>query len=135
MERRFFLKLAAALPLLFPGIRLPEPSRDIILLESFVAGWQYHKGDRVWPVISHGDTLELRREPQSPYDEKAIAVYWQDTKLGYIPRADNTVIAHLLDQGARVRVSVLQKNPDAPSWERLEMRLTMAMQESNADHI
>lgn len=29
----------------------------------------------------------------------AVAVYWRENRLGYIPRADNMVIANLMDQG------------------------------------
>ncbi len=132
MDRRKFLQLTACLPLAFLLPAKHARSHEIVLLDTTVAGWRYYEGDRVWSSLRPGMPLELRREPANPHDDMAIAVFCADTKLGYIPRIDNTVIANMLDQTAacsgatKLHCSVLRKNPSPNPWERLEIRLTLA---------
>ena len=73
--------------------------REFLIQESPVAGFQYHDGETVWPRLSAGDSLQLLREPANPYDRRAVAVYWGESKLGYVPRAANT--GRLPDDGPR----------------------------------
>ena len=72
--------------------------RELLIQESPVAGFQYHDGETVWPRLSAGDSLQLLREPANPYDRRAVAVYWGESKLGYVPRAANTAVP---DDGPR----------------------------------
>ena len=126
MDRRRFLQLAACLPLALLCPIEPAHSREIVLLETAVAGWRYYEGDSVWSALRPGDVLELRREPANPYDGMAIAIYGAGVKLGYIPRDDNAVIANIMDQGRQVRSRVLHKNPSPHPWERMEIQVTLA---------
>ncbi|MCX7635528.1 MAG: HIRAN domain-containing protein, partial [Syntrophales bacterium] len=89
------------------------------LLDTYVAGWQYHKGDRIFRKLKPGTPIVLEREPQNPYDELAIALYGIGIKIGYIPRVHNTVIANLMDQGLNVHAYVASRHPQSPPWERL----------------
>ncbi len=133
MERRRFMKLITCLPLvsLYPATPIGSQDvprydpKNILLLQANVAGFRYYRGEKVWPRIHPGDTITLRREPHNPHDRKAIALYWHDEKLGYIPRADNSVIANLLDQGATLKASIRKKNSSPNPWERLELRVEM----------
>lgn len=133
MDRRKFLKWIAFLPLIFwvpkasPGPANAETaqSKEIVLLEMFVAGWQYHEGDRDWRKLLPDTPLTLRREPDNPYDDRAIAIYGKGVKLGYVPRADNTVIAGMMDQSIPAKAHVLWRNKSPHPWERLEIRVTM----------
>jgi hypothetical protein len=36
--------------------------------------------------------LELVRESQNAYDERAVRVDWRGQKLGYVPRMENTTV-------------------------------------------
>lgn len=133
MERRRFMKLITCLPLvsLYPSSPIGSQDvprydqRNILLLQANVAGFRYYRGEKVWPRIHPGDTITLRREPSNPHDRKAIALYWHCEKIGYIPKADNYVIANLLDQGVALNASVKRKNLSLNPWERLEVRVEM----------
>ena len=46
-----------------------------------------------------GNCLNLKRELQNAYDSNAVAIYFDDYKLGYLPQEENEVIAKLLDMG------------------------------------
>ena len=51
-------------------------------------------------ALKKGDRLSLLLEPKNKYDEKAILVLDpKGKKLGYIPRAKNEVLYHLMDAG------------------------------------
>ena len=90
MERRSFLKTLLGLPLLIPSkdaFIKPEiecNNKTILIQESPVAGFQYYEGERLWKKLSIGDMVQLNREPDNPYDKKAVEIYWRDIKLGYL---------------------------------------------------
>lgn len=133
MDRRKFLKLGAFLPLIFWGrdVAASKESgfapdgKKIVLLETTIAGWQYHEGDSVWNKLQPEAPLTLHREPDNPYDGRAIAVYADSVKLGYIPKTDNTVIAGMIDQNVPLQANVLRKNSSPHPWEKMEIRVTM----------
>ncbi len=88
-----------------------------------LAGFRYHQGERVWPLLKPGQPLRLVREPDNPYDPLAVRIEWRGRKLGYLPRTGNAPIARLLDQGQplEVRIKALRDSPSA--WERVELEL------------
>lgn len=70
------------------------------LLDTRVAGsdWVPDIGS-VIEGMKAGDLLGLEREPHNRYDSCAIQVLRGDDRIGYLPRADNTVISSLMDSG------------------------------------
>ncbi|MFN6961083.1 MAG: HIRAN domain-containing protein [Rhodocyclaceae bacterium] len=96
-------------------------SIKLLVQSSPLAGFQYHAGAAVWDQLRVGDPLVLIREPDNPYDARAVRVEWQGVKLGYLPRAENEAVAAALDRGERVagRIAALvrHKNP----WRRLRI--------------
>ena len=105
---------------------LPLNSRQqITLLSSHVAGYQYHKGYLVENEFKSGVPLSLVREPKNRYDSNAIAIYYELTKIGYIPAAQNTVLTNLLDQGVHLETSIIAFNPDMPTWGRVEVEVVL----------
>lgn len=63
-------------PVASPASPPPPAPVAYLLLAAPVAGFQYHQGPAVWHQMRAGDFLELRREPENPYDKRAIALYW-----------------------------------------------------------
>ena len=128
MNKRTFLKTLASLPVLLVNpyiFRSNAKTRSITILKTQVAGFHYYRGDSIWRSLKTGQELKLKREPQNPYDEKAIEIYWKTQKLGYIPRVDNEGIADLMDQGKDIRAFILNKNENADPWERIGVRLDL----------
>ena len=70
---------------------------------TYVAGTMYVEGiEELEPHLKIGDKLTFFREPNNPYDAKAIRIENADgVKIGYVPRADNVVFARLMDAGKR----------------------------------
>ncbi len=129
MNRRdFFKKTAAVLGtlLLLPGRnRQAEavPNWVVPLFSCWVAGFQYHEGPAIIDRLRPGDRLALRREPDNPYDRRAIAVYAGNRHLGYIPRAINTIPADMMEQGQRLAASIRAVDRDAPPWLAVKMEV------------
>ena len=50
--------------------------------------------------LSIGDMLDLRRDEDNEYDENAIAVYSDDTHIGFVPKTHNSALAASMAAGA-----------------------------------
>ena len=55
-------------------------------------------------TIGHPATLQL--EPTNAFDYKAIEVYWNNHKMGYIPRRHNKVLYNLMKDGAQLEAKI-----------------------------
>jgi hypothetical protein len=80
---------------------IPIPfQRDILVLEIHIAGTSYRENiAQIEPSLETGQMFTMIREPENEFDCWAIAIYLNDFKLGYVPRAQNEVIARLMDAG------------------------------------
>lgn len=128
MSRRLFLERIAAL--IGVGIGAPVaqaavPER-VELQRAQLAGFQYHNGETVWPLLTLGTPLDLVREPDNRYDQRAVRIDWQGQKLGYVPRIDNAAISHLLDIGQPVSAEIIGLQPSDNPWDRISLALYLA---------
>lgn len=101
------------------------PVPEILLQTSPLAGFQYHAGAALFPLMAVGDPLTLRREPDNPHDVKAVRVEWRGAMIGYAPRLDNTDLARIMDNGVPVsgRIVHLQKARDP--WKRVLIEIAI----------
>ena len=122
MSRRLFLERIAALAGFSVAAPLVQASaaKRIELQRSPVAGFQYHQGETVWPLLTVGASLNLVREPDNAYDARAVRVDWQGQKLGYVPRIDNAAVSHLLDNGQLVSAEIVALQPSNNPWDRIQ---------------
>lgn len=93
-----------------------EPSRNI---EDFhLAGFAFYDGLDVIDQLMPGTVVDLVAEPNNPNDSEAVVIYFQGTKLGYIPAAKNSLISRLLFYGhgdileARIQMVDLTVHPE-----------------------
>ena len=49
--------------------------------------------------LKPGAKLQLERDIHNPFDPYAVAIYYENTKLGYIPKSQNEDISIFLDMG------------------------------------
>ncbi|MCL2867161.1 MAG: HIRAN domain-containing protein [Clostridia bacterium] len=71
-----------------------EKSRK--LLDCHIAGFTYYDGLDVIESLTLGTPVTLRSEPDNPCDPEAVAIYYKESKLGYIPQAKNNFVSQLL---------------------------------------
>lgn len=129
MSRRSFLKNLAALTGGFAWLDSAHahPVKRKILQMSPVAGFQYYAGDAVWSDIVVGQSVQLMREKENRYDERAVRVDWHGQKLGYLPWSDNAAVSQLLDCGERLEAVIVDLVESSTPWGRgkLEVRWVM----------
>ena len=66
------------------------------LFDCHIAGFTYYDGLDVINNLRLGTVVTLQAEPENPYDPNAVAIYFEGTKLGYIPQAKNSIVSTLL---------------------------------------
>jgi hypothetical protein len=129
ISRRDFLKVlgAAALsPLVHASPEVRVQARKVYLITVPIAGFYYYDGMDydVFESLAVGDELELRREPDNPYDANAIEVYTRDgNKLGYVPRVNNPIPAAIADQDVVIGAEIIYVDEDPDEYPPLSMRL------------
>lgn len=114
--------------------------RKVYLLHCFVAGFRYYRGMDLLNEMEVNDFLELRREPENEYDEFAIALYWQQEKIGFIPAGYNETIARLLDAEALpLLASITHLKKEVEPWENVVVAVYFLQEEkklpSHADYL
>ncbi len=90
-----------------------------LIQSSPLAGSQYYALSTVWQEIKAGDVLTLVREPGNRHDPNAIRVEWRGQKLGYVPRAENRIIAAAMDAGDRLTARVSSVSDNKNPWLRV----------------
>lgn len=124
MNKRNFLRgVLAALGAGLAAAPAAARPRSVLIQCSPLAGFQCHAGDELWPQLAAGQPLGLVREPANPHDERAVRIDWRGHKLGYLPRAENTAVAQMLDRGEQLhaRIARLRTSPDP--WERVTIEV------------
>lgn len=123
--------LARALLLAALGLALPSPVQarsHVLLQDSPLAGFQFHRGRAVWAALQVGDRLDLVREPDNRYDSRAIRVEWRGQKLGYVPRRENADIARLIDNGARLEARITRLTESRDPWQRVRFEIILPLE-------
>jgi hypothetical protein len=87
----------------------------------FIAGFKHWDGAFALPNLKVGQKLKLKPEPDNPYDPNAIAIYRKGTKLGFVPRGQNAVMAQLMHFGHKnvFEAYVLGVDPEADPWKQV----------------
>lgn len=65
----------------------------------YIAGFTYWDGCRAFSELKVGKPLKLVREEDNKFDPYAVAIYYENTKLGFIPRGENQLVAQFMDLG------------------------------------
>jgi hypothetical protein len=75
-------------------------SREIYLLNIVVAGTSYcTQMAEIEPLLLPETALKMIRQPKNEHDELAIGIYYNSTRIGWVPMEHNEVISRLMDAG------------------------------------
>lgn len=66
------------------------------LMDFHIAGFAYYDGLDVIEELTLGKSVQLVCEPDNPYDPEAVAIYYEDKKIGYVPKDKNDLLSKLL---------------------------------------
>ena len=100
-----------------------KPIRKVHLDNFHIAGFGYWEGCEAFRQLKIGTKLELVREADNQFDPYAVAIYYEDYKLGYIPRGSNHDISKYLDMGLEdiYEVRVTRITPDVHPEQQVEV--------------
>jgi hypothetical protein len=106
------------------GLSFDVFARDILVLECLAAGTSFRKLDAIQPELKQTLKLEMKREGENKYDHFAIALWYQQTKIGFIPKEKNQVLARLMDAGKQFYATIASKEIEG-NWLKLEIQVMM----------
>lgn len=125
MQRSTFLKNLiglygiASLPL-----EMVKQYHKVYLLQCFVRGFRYYNGPKIISEINKSGLLELVREPENKYDNNAIALYFNNQKIGFIPMESNEILSVLIDADLlKVQAEITHIEPQAADWEKIHVAI------------
>ena len=97
------------------------------MLDCHIAGFTYHDGLDVIDQLKLGTTVTLKSEPDNPFDANAVAIYYEDTMLGYIPRVANYKVSQLLYFGhvdiLEARISCIHHDANPENQFRITVKV------------
>lgn len=98
-----------------------------------IAGFGYWDGCEAFSSLKIGTKLELEREEDNKFDPFAVAIYYKDQKLGFIPREMNENISKMLDMGwgEIFEVIVNRVTPDARPEGQIEVAIRIKRKAHN----
>ena len=99
-------------------------AKEIVVLECLVAGTSFRKLDKVENELTQKVKLNTRREADNKFDGFAVALMFGKTKVGYIPKEKNEVIARLMDAGKQFYATIQAKEFEG-NWLKLEVEIVM----------
>ena len=94
------------------GLILPKndliEQKKVKIYDNYIRGLQFTQFNKIAEKIKEGDSVVLKREADNEYDSFAIAILWEDIKIGYIAAYENIVLANMLDAGSSAEAFVSQ---------------------------
>jgi len=125
MSRRLFLQSLGTLlgSLAMPAAAKVSQSNFKTLQTSPIAGFQYHQGEILWTQLAINQPLQLVREENNKYDNRAVLIEWQGHKLGYLPKLDNAAVSQLLDRGEKLEAVIAKLQASSNPWERVKVEV------------
>ncbi|WP_317854544.1 HIRAN domain-containing protein [Chakrabartyella piscis] len=104
---------------------MPKPfAHEIYLFDTHVAGTTHIEGIKeLEPYLNIEDKLIFLREPNNPYDPKAILIQTSSgVKIGYVPKVDNIIFARLMDAGKLLFGRISQKEVKG-NWVKIDIKI------------
>ena len=104
--------------------------RDYFLRFS-IAGFSYYEGAIAFKSLEIGTTLTLKPEPTNTYDKHAIEIYFNDLKLGYVPKQESRKLSLLLKYGFdKFEPRIQNINMDEHPESQIDIILYLAQEEA-----
>ena len=104
--------------------QLHNTTEKKVIYESYVRGYVHSPlFDQLSSLHSNG-ILQIVREPNNAHDPFAIALYFKNQKLGYVPAEDNYIISQMMDVNhGRFTAEIVNIDKNAPTWEQVAFRI------------
>ncbi|MFC4818111.1 HIRAN domain-containing protein [Flavobacterium sp. GCM10023249] len=64
-----------------------------------IAGLTYYEATQCFENLKIGTKLQLKVEQDNKFDARAVAIYFDEHKLGFVPKSENRIFYKLLIMG------------------------------------
>lgn len=108
------------------GVNAITPfTREIFFLDIVVAGTSFCKTiSEIEPLLKPSVVLKMFREPSIEQIEPVIGIYYNDTRIGWVPKEHTVVISRLMDAGKAFFCRV-DKSKRRGTWLLINARIYM----------
>lgn len=96
--------------------------REMLALSCLVAGTSFINLKEIEPQMIVSTIFELKREQDNKFDKKAVAIHFNNNKIGYIPKEKNDVIANLMDAGKQFSAKLISKDWEG-NWLKINVEI------------
>lgn len=108
------------------GVQALAPfSREIYLLTITVAGTSFcDKIHEIEPALQPGLVMRMIRLPKNHHDKQAIGIYFDTTRIGWVPREENPILSRLMDAG-KAFFCRIENTGKKGSWVKIDAKVYM----------
>ncbi|MEN9486695.1 MAG: hypothetical protein RIR56_383 [Bacteroidota bacterium] len=92
------------------------------LANFYIAGFTYYDAPLCFSKLKIGTHLRLKLEKDNKFDARAVAIYYKDFKLGFIPRSENRIFYKLLITGHKKSIDCIIQQVDATAHPENQVR-------------
>ncbi len=90
-----------------------------------IAGLTYYEAVLCFENLKIGTQLQLKAETDNKFDARAVAVYYNEHKLGFIPKSDNRIFYKLLGMGYNAIFETTIQQVDATEHPEHQIRVVI----------
>lgn len=96
----------------------------------FIAGFTYNEGPMIFRKLKVGKELTLKAELENCKDENAVAIYYKENKIGFVPSEKNYSMSKLLKCGHTPFLAIIQQRNQNDHPER-QIRVVVYIKNNN----
>jgi hypothetical protein len=96
-----------------------------------IAGFTYYEGALSFNKLKIGKQVVLKLEEDNKFDARAVAIYHQACKLGFVPKSDNRIIYKLLKMGMQDHLRALIQQVDSREHPESQVRIVVHLVNPN----
>lgn len=90
-----------------------------------IAGLTYYDAALCFENLKIGTQLQLKVETDNKFDARAVAVYYNEHKLGFIPKSENRIFYKLLSMGYTPIFEAIIQQIDATEHPENQIRVVI----------
>lgn len=98
-----------------------------------IAGLTFYEAALCFKKLKVGTELRLELEAENKFDARAVAVYYNDNKLGFVPRAENRIFYKLLAMEYDNIFSVVIQQLDPTEHPEQQIRVVVHLKHNSPD--
>ncbi len=104
------------------GLYLDVFAKEVVVLQCLVAGTSFRSLNNIEDQLVTSVKLSIQRESKNEHDPFAVSIWYEKTKVGYVPKGKNEVIARLMDAGKSFHALIEEKDREG-NWLKLKVEV------------